>query len=104
MKKVLFSAIVVIAFSGVSMANNREESKSSENLIVADCESIASTAASSAENRQHSAYGICYTSAQYNQVRRVCLAMCKAYLTRMDRPVLEPIDIEIDDTFSERMQ
>ncbi len=92
MKKLVFTAIGLIAFSGISMASNvLENSSYSKKSIAVDCETIATKNANQQENRIHSAYGFCFTSSQYNAVRGTFLAAC----IRLCQPVYVPY---IDDT------
>jgi len=70
MKKLVFTAIAVIAFSGVAMANNCEVS------IEQDCGAYAATWTNLHEQADHDWYGFCYTSEQYNLMYNYYYSQC----------------------------
>ncbi len=77
MKKMFFTAIALVAFSGVSMANTIADEKVMSELIIqnqSDCESYAAAEVADVED----ALG-CLESDSYNRVYNMYLDFCNSF-------------------------
>jgi transketolase C-terminal domain/subunit len=85
MKKIIFTAIALVAVSDVSMANSFiDENESSENLVVTKGETVAAISVSLFEEEYHNSQvnlGIkepkCIDSFTYNALYYAYLSGCK---------------------------
>lgn len=84
MKKMFFTAIAMVAFSGAGMANTKEEVKSKEakeksekkEEIRASCEDAASAGADAAESWYHCLTDQCFTAEGYARIYNSLLNLC----------------------------
>ena len=77
MKKLFFTAIAMIAFSGVSMANTIEEKEDMLIVNVIPCSTQASLQTQSVEDRLHEGSGECFSAAQYQLIYDMFMHECQ---------------------------
>jgi hypothetical protein len=79
MKKLMFTAIALVAFSGISMADNtivEKEIEQKEVLNAKPCETVAYIMASLYEESIENEYGTCLNSSQYNAIYNAAYKDC----------------------------
>lgn len=78
MKTLIFTAFAVVAICEMSIGKEKIED-------VSNCDQVATFITGQKEAAFHSRYGLCFTSYQYNSIRRQYMAACEA----TERPFLE---------------